>query len=487
MSNVARLEPPVNRENPVPLQIADTIRYQQAGLLALLADVLEAHTADTALDAVALALQEHFNSQRVAIAMVSRDQLTLRAISQQVIVDPVNSESKLIVSAMEEACDREAVIRWPAVEAHTGRELGILVAHRALAGRRDSMAYCTVPLFHEQRCIGAILLERRDGFAFSEENAQFLEKISALLAPLLLLHSQADRSVIAVGRERLLSVLSRQLGVEHPGRRFLWGMFATLLFLSFLIPVNRSISATAQLVPVERRLVTAPRVGFVQSLNVVAGDQVEAGQLLASMDVRELELEASRSTSEIAAAEVEFRAAMASFDRQASAVARSRLAQIRAQQLLVQQQLELSELRAPIDGLVLMADSTNILGAPISRGDTLFEIAPEEGYEVHLLVNESDIRDVQPGQTGDLSLRARPDKIHSVTVQSVHPIAEPADGVSRFRVTAELPETPGESALNLRPGESGHARLVNGTTSLFRLIFGPLWSQFAALKWRWLG
>lgn len=486
MSNVARLEPAATLDLPAYSEENENIRIQQAGLLALIAEVVSAHSADRALDTLAAALQDHFDCQRVSIAMVSNDQLTLRSISQQAIVDTSNSESKLVVDAMQEACDRETVIRWPIAESKD-RDLGILVAHRALAGRRMSMAYCTVPLFHEQQLIGAILLELRDGFAFSKENQQFLERISAVLAPLLLLHSNADRGVVAVGRERLRKLLCRQLGVDHPGQRMLWGILGTLLLLSFIVPVNRSIKATAEIVPIERRLVTAPRAGFVQSLTVVAGDHVKAGQLLASMDASELELEASRSMSEIATAEVEFRAAMASFDRQESAVARSRLAQNRAQQSLVQQQLELSQLRAPIDGLVLMADTTSSLGAPISRGDTLFEIAPVNDYEVHLLVDESNIRFVQSGQIGELSLRARPDQTISLTVQSVHPIAEPANGASQFRVTAVLPHNFEGSTLNLRPGESGQARLDNGTTSLFKFAFGPAWSQLTALKWRWLG
>jgi len=256
---------------------------------------------------------------------------------------------------------------------------------------------------------------------------------------------------------------------------------------ALLLPVKSHIGATAELVPLERRLVTAPRAGFVQSIDVVAGEQVDAGQLLATLDARDLELEASRAASAIATAEVEFRAAMASFDRQASAVARARLAQYRAQQRLAERQLEQNRLVAPIAGLVLTSDPGNTQGAPVSRGDTLFEIAPAEGFEVHLLIDESDIRDIAVGQPGELSLRARPDESLALTIQSVHPIAEAGNGSTIFRVRASLDNNSEDKASMLRPGESGQARLDAGPSTLVRILLGPLWERLLELKWRLFG
>jgi multidrug efflux pump subunit AcrA (membrane-fusion protein) len=178
---------------------------------------------------------------------------------------------------------------------------------------------------------------------------------------------------------------------------------------------------------------------------------------------------------------------MANFDRQASAVARARLAQSRAQQMLVERQLDQSRLKAPIAGLVLNADPGNTLGAPVSRGDTLFEIAPADGYEVHLLVNESDVRDIDVGQSGELSLRARPDEALALTVLSVHPIAETGNGSSRFRVRASLSDHMNGAESPLHAGVSGQARLEAGSKSLVRILFDPLWRRLTELKWRLIG
>lgn len=488
MSKVARLpESKPGFDKSTQKLDNDSVKAEQASLIALITDVLEANSLDSALDALAGAVQHHLGCHQVAVALADEENLILRAISKQAFVDTSSSESKLMVDAMQEACDRESVVCWPIATADKRSELGVLVSHRALAGRRRSISYCSVPIYHDHKLIGAMLLERRDGFVFTEEQGAFLEKIAVVAAPLLVLRLQAGRGILTVCRERFDTTLTMQLGTDRPGRRALLWFTGFILLGAILIPMDSHINATAELVPLERRLITVPRAGFVQSVDVVAGEQVESGQLLASLDARDLELEASRSASEIATAEVEFRAAMASFDRQASAVARARLAQYRAQQLLVERQLEQNNLRAPIAGLVLNSDPGNTLGAPVARGDTLFEIAPVDGYEVHLLVHESNIRDVFIGQTGELSLRARPNEALGVTVQSIHPIAESGNGASRFRVRASLSNHVDGAVTVLHPGESGKAQLDAGNKTLVRILLGPLWQRLTELKWRLIG
>jgi len=488
MSNVVKLpELHTGSDKEASGSSEDSVKTQQAGLLALISDVLEASSPYTSLDALAGAVQHHLGCHRVAIALTESDSLSLRALSQQAFVDTSSSESKLIQDAMQEACDRERIIRWPVIGADQRGELGILVAHRALAGRRRSISYCSVPLYHDQELVGAMLLERRDGFIFSEIQSAYLEKIAVVTAPLIALRMEADRSVFAVGRQRLNALMTSHLGTDRPGRRVLMALAALVLLCGIIIPVDSHISATAELVPLERRLITAPRAGFVQLVSVVAGEQVAQGQLLATLDARDLELEASRSASEIATAEVEFRAAMASFDRQASAVARARLAQLRAQQMLIERQLDQNSLKAPIAGLILNADTGNTQGAPVSRGDTMFEIAPADGFEVHLLVDETFVRDVFVGQTGEVMLRARPEEVLPLTVSSIHPIAESGNGSSWFRVRASLTKQFDGSSALIRPGESGQARLDGTTKNLMQIILGPVWQRIVAIKWRLVG
>ena len=455
---------------------AEKLVGHQALLLGLLAELLANQTLQSALDALAGALEARFDCDRVAIALAGDKGLTLTAISQQAVLEASSSEARLLVDAMSEACAQESIVCWPS----TSDSLGVMAAHRALAGRRVSCSICSVPLYDKQTLIGAFLLERRDQRAFP---VQTLERLSAALAPLLDLHQQADQSVWKVCRTRWSATLQRYLGGDRPGMRALCGVAAVALLCSFILNMSWHIVAPAELLSHERRLVAAPQNGFVADMLVVAGDRVTEGQVMARLDQRELQLEVSSRDSDIAMADAEFRAAMASYDRQATGIARARLAQARARRDGVEQRLNRTELVSPMNGIVIAADASRTSGSAVSRGETLFEIAPSADFEVHVLVDEADVYDVFEGQSGTLSLRAMPKKSLPIVVDSIYPVAEAKDGKNRFRVKARLPE----AMAQLRPGQSGLVRLDAGTMSIMGVLTRRFNRALAELWWRLVG
>lgn len=455
---------------------AEKLAGHQAMLLGMLAELLASDSLQGALDALAAALKARFDCDRVAIALAGDKDLKLAAISQQAVLDASSSEARLLVDAMREASAQESIVCWPP----TSGSLGVLAAHRALAGRRVSGSSCSVPLYDKQELIGVFILERRDQRAFP---VLALERLSACLAPVLDLHQQADRSWWVVFRSRCSATLYRYLGGERPGMRALCGMVMIALAGSFLVTMPWHIVAPAELLSHERRLVTAPQNGFVADMLVVAGDRVSEGQVMARLDQRELQLEAASRNSDIAMADAEFRAAMASYDRQATGIARARLAQARARREGVEQRLDRTELVSPMDGIVIAADASRTSGSAVSRGETLFEIAPNADFEVHVLVDEADVYDVFEGQSGTLSLRAMPKESLPIVVDSVYPVAEAKDGRNRFRVKASLPE----AMARLRPGQSGVVRLEAGRMSAMGVLTRRLNRALAELWWRVIG
>ncbi len=93
---------------------------------------------------------------------------------------------------------------------------------------------------------------------------------------------------------------------------------------------------------------------------------------------------------------------------------------------------------APFDGLVLSGDLSQSIGAAVRRGDVLFEIAPLRDYRVELLVHESQIADIVPGQTGELVAAALPDAVFPFTVERITPVAKPHEGRTFFAVDGRL-------------------------------------------------
>jgi len=456
------------------------LTYRQAALLTLCSEMLDAPSLELSLTDLVNALHHLLRCDRVALALAHGNGLKLAAISQQAVVDEASNEVQQLLAAMQEACDREAIISWPEPDAPAA---GIVEAHRRFASGRSELQLQSIPLYHDETLVGALLVELNDSDAWSPLTLELLSQAAALSAPLIYLRVRAARSLLSHLRERAAAWNDGLLGQRHLTIKFGVVMASLLLLLASFVPVDRNVVAQAEVMSLERRVVTAPLNGYISTALVRAGDVVGEGDVMVTLDTRDLELRMARYSNEISSAQSEFRAAMASHDRKAMAIAQALLAKSRAERELIAGQLERAVVRAPSNGIVVADALSQAVGAAVTRGDTLLELAPSEGHEVHVFIDESDIYDVALGQSGQLALKAAPGTHLDFTVSAIRPVAEAVDGASRFRVTATL-ATP---ATDLRPGQTGVARLATTETSLlaaltyqFRRWAGQQW-------WRWFG
>ena len=63
-----------------------------------------------------------------------------------------------------------------------------------------------------------------------------------------------------------------------------------------------------------------------------------------------------------------------------------------------------AKLVAPFASVIVSGDLSQSIGRPVSRGDTLFEIAPLDRYRVTLVVPDTDIRLIAPDMKGEILL-----------------------------------------------------------------------------------
>ena len=128
--------------------------------------------------------------------------------------------------------------------------------------------------------------------------------------------------------------------------------------------------------PSARRFVSSPIDGRVLKSLVRPGDVVEVGQLIGQMDDEQLRWELGSAQAELQQAGKQQDSALAHQEG-----GKMRLAQLEQQKVSLkiqglQAQLERLELRSPVAGIVLQGEWYRSEGAPVARGDTLFEIAP---------------------------------------------------------------------------------------------------------------
>ena len=404
-----------------------TLERAAAGL-----DLLQAAQQHRELGEAALALVNELatrvQADRVSLGIVRKGGVKLQAISRTAWFDPNSQLVEAIENAMEEAVDQEAAIAVPPPPQSRGR---VNVAHRDLAARASAAAVLGVPLASGGRAVGALLLEREQWLA-----GRSLDKLAGL-------------------RDRLF-------GPRHPTLKLAAVLAACVLAFLALAEGEFRISAKTQVEGATQRAVVVPFEAFLAQAQVRAGDHVRAGQLLARLDDRDLQLERVRWASEEEQSERKYRDALAKRDRVASRILAAQVAQAQAQLALVDEKLARTRLVAPFDGVVVAGDLSQLLGAPLELGKVLFEVAPLDAYRVVLQVDERDIAYVRPGEPGALALAGHSAGTLPFTVKAVTSVSTPRDGRNYFRVEAALEDAPP----TLRPGMEGVGKIMAGRARL---------------------
>ncbi len=196
-----------------------------------------------------------------------------------------------------------------------------------------------------------------------------------------------------------------------------------------------------------------------------AGDSVTQGQILATLDNRDLLLQQEKWLSEREKHSKEYQEALAIRDRSKVSVLIARIAQTDAQLHQIEEQLQHTQLRAPFNSLLISGDWSRALGAPIERGQLLFEIVPAEGYRVALQVNDHEVSNIASGQIANLRLARLPDESIQLAVSRILPLSIAAQGSNQFRVETEITN----ELAGLRPGMQGIAKINIGRASILKV------------------
>ncbi|MGB5466447.1 MAG: HlyD family efflux transporter periplasmic adaptor subunit [Sedimenticolaceae bacterium] len=403
-------------------------------------------------------LADKLGCTHVGLGMRNGLQVQVVAVSHQMQFDRRVESLSLIEAAMEECIDQEQPLSLPMM---TGEARGLNRAHRRLIDEQSIGAVCSMPIKGGDKVIGALTLQWEQITLFDRSIADLLAQFTGHIGPTLYLKQREERS------------LSRRLldGGQDPARRLfgagnlrlkvIAAALAVGLVAASLLQTEHRVSARSLIEGTLQQAVVAPMAGYLAAANARAGDVVEKDQVLAVLDDRELLLERDRQISERDKHTKEYLEALAARDRAKITVTQARVAQADAQLRLAEEQLRRTELRAPFAGTLVSGDLSRAIGAPLERGQLLFELVPSDGYRISLQVDEHDVAALEPGQEGSLRLAGLPDAAIPFTVSRIVPVATAEQGGNHFRVEAELEDVPS----GLRPGMQGVAKVVVGRNS----------------------
>ncbi|MCO8121376.1 efflux RND transporter periplasmic adaptor subunit [Stieleria sp. TO1_6] len=251
------------------------------------------------------------------------------------------------------------------------------------------------------------------------------------------------------------------------------------LVLALLMPVPHRESCDVRIEPSQRRFVSAPFDAILQECTVEPGDIVQQGDVLAKLDGRELTWKRDALQADFEQSVKKRNAAQAS-----GAYADQRIAQLESDRLqselnLLDHRLGELELRSPVAGMVVTGDLKRVRGAPLTTGQTLFEVAPLDRMLVEAAVTEEQVALIDLGQSVTLRLNAYPHLSWVSRVRQISPRSEIRDNENVFVADCELENDTGL----LRPGMKGSVKIDCGTRRLGWIVLHRAWDAVVTALW----
>jgi len=447
--------------------------------LGIVAAVLEQERFATACMAAATELAIRFDCTRVSIGFVRRGHAHVAAISHTARFGRRMNLVRMIGAAMDEAVDQRCAVLFPGAL----DEAVATTAHARLSHEEHGRTVLTVPMFVVDRFVGAVVFERGKGDSFEQEQMALLDVAVAALGPILDEKRRNDRWLTTKIGESAWRQTVRLIGPGHTGRKIaLVALVAVGGFLSLATGTYR-INADAEIEGSVRRAVVSAYDGYIQEAAARAGAVVRAGDTLALLEDRDLVLERLRWETERRQRMIEQDRALASRQPATINVLRSQIEQAEAQIRLIDEQIARARLTAPFDGLIVSGDLSQRIGGSVNRGETLFEIAPLDGYRVIMQVDERQIGDVAVGQAGEVVFASLPTESFAIAVDKITPVAASRDGRNLFRVEGTLTA----ASDRLRPGMNGIAKIAVDERLLVSVWLRPAIDWMRLALWRWMG
>ncbi|MCC6472553.1 MAG: efflux RND transporter periplasmic adaptor subunit [Burkholderiales bacterium] len=438
------------RRHADPAQ-AERLRLKLA--LDLVATLVEPADLKQCAAAFATELAVRLGCDRVSLGLFRGARVEVRGVSHSPQFEPRANLLRAIEGAMEEAIDQAQTVVFPA---DAGGPPVVCRAHEALLRETGSGGVGSFPLMHDGEPVGALTLEKPPGGRLDAATLEVCEAVAAVAGPVVALRSAGESSLAAHAGRSTWNLWERLAGRGHAGFKLgAAALLAIALFLGLAAGEYR-ISANSTLEGAVMRAVSAPINGYVKEAGLRAGDTVKEGQVIGRFEDRELVLERAKLQSQYEQYSTQYRDALSQRDATQARIARAQMAQAEAQLALVEEQLERTRMSAPFDGVIVSGDLSQSLGAPVERGQVLFEIAPLHGFRVVLQVDERDIAHVAVGQEGELTVTSMPGERHRFTVTRVTPVNTAREGRNFFRVEARLDAA---AAARLRPGMEGVGKI----------------------------
>ncbi|MDB6138222.1 MAG: putative phytochrome sensor protein [Verrucomicrobiaceae bacterium] len=403
---------------------------------------------------------------RVSLGWLENGRLKLSATSHGGRVSSSTQEAESIIRAMEEAADQNNEAAHPVIAGSDA----ITREHKIFSQNHNGSAVLSVPLRDgaKHEVLGVLLIER--DAAESTWGATDLERMrltADLVAPRL-----ADLQGVSGWWGRRLWRASRKraaglIGVEHTGWKLAGLLLVITLVALALIQIDHKVRAPFLLKTEAAAVTAAPFPGYIEEVRYHLGDVVKKGQILVTLDRRELLLDEANGVAGRDKNDREARSYEAQGKLAEALMAKAEEQQDEAKLAIIRHRLGKTEIKAPFDGVVVEGDLRERLSSPVRLGEPLLKIVQLRDLYGQLQVDERDIGYLGEGLKGELAFASRPHEKFGVSVERFEPVAEVHQEGNVFVLRVKIDNAAEDW---WRPGMSGVCKITTGRRSLLWVI-----------------
>lgn len=202
--------------------------------------------------------------------------------------------------------------------------------------------------------------------------------------------------------------------------------FTTLMIVIvgvMIFPVHLSVIGTGTVVAKNPALINAPMQGIIRSFAVTPGATVKKGQLLLTLDNTDLQANVKVNQRDYSLTEAKLRTTInESFNddtkRTEVPVLQAQLAIDKAQLDYTNELLNKTEIRSPIDGIVIFDSTEDWIGQPVQTGQRILSVANTRDLKLRISLPVAERIKLEIGGSGEFfmngQLRSVPLKISSL-------------------------------------------------------------------------
>ena len=234
-----------------------------------------------------------------------------------------------------------------------------------------------------------------------------------------------------------------------------------------LIPVPYLPRRECVIEPAHRQFISAPIEGQLKQSFVRAGDEVVAGQVIATINEESLERQHAVFQADLESALKKQVSAMATHSGADLRIARNEEEQARLKIEDTEKKLTDLQIKSPVDGIVVRGDWFGNDNMSVTLGQSMFEIAPLETMTAEIHLTAHDLPLTKVGNATRLVVDSVADKVWTGKVARIEPRGEVINDKVVFIAEFDVENFDHK----LMPGMKAAVRLSNGYRSIGWILF----------------